>query len=90
MVDSAPGRLKTLDSGSGPGVAIERFRDKTNPRRLVKLPSVASGFLFPNRNCGLDFFVAPTVIAAQAQLKTLDSVSVRNSRYAFLFLYRTE
>ena len=34
------------------GVAIERFRDKTNPRRLVKLPSVASGFPRPSGNDG--------------------------------------
>jgi len=50
------GPIKDSGLRVGPGVAIGRFRDKTNPRRLVKLPSVASGFLFPNRNCGLDFF----------------------------------
>ena len=30
------------------------------------MPSVASGYLFPNRYCGLDFFAAPTVTAARA------------------------
>ena len=39
LVAPRRGQLKTLDSGSKPGVAIVGFRGKTNPRRLVRLPS---------------------------------------------------